>query len=1206
MAKVIFITTYVDVNILNRCIRENPFINNDPDSSLYCIKNTEHNLAVPLRYNQFLNQYDYTHEAWFVFCHSDWEIMENPSEAVSALDVSCLYGPIGRCLERSPNGSLISRNRGAIYDRQRDGSRPRILEGTLNMTGVPVDAFDCQALFVHSSLIQKYGLRFDERFSFDLYVEDFCINARECYGIQSKILSLKCCHWNQIEGLRERPKYYETLEIFNNKYPESLYSGVCSLLGGASRNKQTLIPDEQWNIQPWQEHERDKIYAVTVDPSAVNDSRTFLFNFTNENTRVLDVGCACGDLGVALHEYKHCTVYGFEYNSESARIARETGAYEHVTQLDLNSFSADDFPEYKGFFDYIICGDVLEHLYRPDAVLKQLVPFLRPGGQFLLSLPNLAHASIKANLLLNDFTYTDVGLLDRTHIRFFTHNSIPRFLGSLQLIIDDFTYTVSDGKGFQPGDPYPALPPRVIKFLFADPHSYIIQYVLKVSYAPEKDTQECCAINEVIATIDRSRNQLFLPISKQEQAKAAQYGRKRLYRPVNKLLMGMALLPASVAYSASAREWLHNLRQGRIFFRQLLSTPHEVMGRLGAPCLTKKLFVLWPMKFALKLHETQSLPGTLKRASKKILRTCMSFNKGGFGVKSPLPDDIATSGEAREYSRHVLRAEPVLRDEIDTIFRHIEHLPKKPLISIGLILPATSNNDNFLMSVRSVKEQIYPNWELLILSQDVPNTELEKVLGALASDSRIKLLCTTQNDSQGDEHNILEACLGEFLFFLDSGDTLSRVALYRLAVEIIEHPEATLIYSDCDILEDGSRHSPLYKPDWNEELQLGQDYLSRLTAFKRETLHSVGGFKKEYGPLAAYDAGLRISAATGHGAIRHIPHVLYHYGHRDYCLFTPAQQMAAAQAVRDHLENKGVAASVQSTALGTNRIIYHVPEPAPKVTCIVAMRDQAKLTRNCIRSLLKTDYPNIRILLIDNRSVKKESRRLFDALKKEPRVSIIHWDKPFNHSQMMNMGVQAADGEYVALINNDTEFVNPGWLKEMLGYAQQEHIGAVGTRLLYADDTLQHTWIVMGTKGKFGHAFRGKPANIAEQKQLVQTAHWVSGVTGACLVIARKKYLEVGGMNEKDFPIGYNDVEFCLRLLKQGYHNCYTPFTKIYHYESQTRKLYAEDDYQKEISIMDTMYKEYLQFDAQYNPNLAEAGTYAILHTSQSARQDII
>ena len=226
---------------------------------------------------------------------------------------------------------------------------------------------------------------------------------------------------------------------------------------------------------------RSVIYKSNVNMNSVGDPRVMTIGYMKDSPVVLDVGCACGDLGVALKEHRNATMFGLEYNQGSIDIALETGAYEEIHQFNLDEITENSFPQYKGKFDYIVCGDVLEHLRDPMRSLNILKSYLKDDGKVIASIPNVAHMSIKSNLLVNDFTYTPLGLLDETHIHLFTHKSIALGLSSIGLKVDACKFTLQRKVAWQPNDPYPQLSDDMKDYLFKDWHSYVCQYVMSIS-----------------------------------------------------------------------------------------------------------------------------------------------------------------------------------------------------------------------------------------------------------------------------------------------------------------------------------------------------------------------------------------------------------------------------------------------------------------------------------------------------------------------------------------------------------------------------------------------------------------------------------------------------------------------------------------------------------------------------------------------------
>lgn len=1238
MSNIMLISVFIDRDLYTSCVTSNPFVQNNPLIKIFGIDNTTNNQCISKRYNEFLDSYDYSVPAWFVFCHSDWELCEDISPLLRTLDIESIYGPIGAILCKNPDGSLTREYRGQCMEKKRDGSNTRQQRCQLTHTGVLVDTLDCQCVIVHSTLVGKHALRFDEKLNFNLYVEDFCLNAKESYGIESKILNVRCCHWNQADNLDGRDDYFVDLNYCNKKYPDKLYAGVVTLIGGDSA---TTMATQCENAMPQiikvsnSPGARSTIYRVPeVIPDAPNESKSILYRYVSPSSTVLDVGCACGDLGVALRQHKSCTMHGLEYSQESVIIAQETGAYEQVRQVDLNVLSDNEYPEYARKFDWIIFGDVLEHVYDPQEVLRKMLGYLKPGGRFLISLPNLAHASIKAGLLLDDFTYTDVGLLDSTHIRFFTHKTIPAFLAKNLLKVESYECTAANLKGFQPEDPYPHLSIPAKQTIFQNPHSFVCQYVMKVQYAPADSFVNCLQANKVLHTIDENQNPLLKTYREQAISVYAPLastsnglffsalrrightiGRSVYFKEIHsllvKFLMGALLIPASIVYSGNLRNWLRGLCRGKRFFAAVLSNQGNITHKAEEQNSAFHALARKTLNRAILLKSTNSLRitfGGLGTALHSLVASPQIKGNDALALKRKDHSEVEVNSEdVVRYVSYMQRYEPRTAQDFAAISADINSWPEAPLLSLHLHV---ENGDfsQLQQTVRSVLDQVYHNWELSItFPSGLDESSRNYLKNDLSSNSRVHPLQVDRNSTL-PENIALQACSGTFFISLGIGDQIPSFSLYFVAREILAHPQSHIIYSDTDVLVDGVRQKPFFKPDWNEELFLGQDYVCRLVAYKTQLLKEIEGFRNEMEPCQAYDATLRVALNSNHAQIRHIPRVLYHYGHENFCLFTEGQREKSKLAVGSYLQNKNLIAEVYAQENGTNRVVYTMIDPLPMISCIVAMRDKAAMTSNCIRSILQdTDYSNLEILLVDNGSTEAASFAFFDSLQKERRVKIIHWNRPFNYSEIQNMAVREAKGKFIALLNNDIVIKDPQWLKEMVSHAQKSHIGAVGTKLLFANDTLQHGGIVLGPNGSVGHIFRDFPFNVAKQKNVAQVTRWISAVTGACLVVDKQKYLEIGGLNEKNLGIAFNDVDFCIRLTLAGYQNLYTPHTMIYHLESASRGLDVVPVKKQRAEIEQNYivenYAYLLKADPFYNPNLSFYGTnYDTIATVEQSR----
>jgi GT2 family glycosyltransferase len=254
---------------------------------------------------------------------------------------------------------------------------------------------------------------------------------------------------------------------------------------------------------------------------------------------------------------------------------------------------------------------------------------------------------------------------------------------------------------------------------------------------------------------------------------------------------------------------------------------------------------------------------------------------------------------------------------------------------------------------------------------------------------------------------------------------------------------------------------------------------------------------------------------------------------------------------------------------------------AKKVSIIIPVRDQMELLVRCLDSLTsKTRYAPYEIVIVDNESTSAEAERLFSQFKHR----LLRFEGPFNYSAMNNFAVEQTDAPWILFLNNDTEVIDSEWLTIMVEHVQRPEIGAVGPKLVYPDDTVQHAGIVIGVGGIAEHAFRGLPADAPGVCRQLQTTRNYSAVTGACLLTRRDVFSQVGGFDEERLPVTFSDVDLCLKMCRAGYRIIYTPFAKLYHHESATRRPAIEP---RETEVMQARWADVLQHDPFYNPNLS-------------------
>ncbi|MET0540678.1 MAG: glycosyltransferase family 2 protein, partial [Variovorax sp.] len=501
----------------------------------------------------------------------------------------------------------------------------------------------------------------------------------------------------------------------------------------------------------------------------------------------------------------------------------------------------------------------------------------------------------------------------------------------------------------------------------------------------------------------------------------------------------------------------------------------------------------------------------------------------------------------------------------------------------------------------SVRAQLYPRWELCIADDASPSDEVRDVLRQYSeSDPRIKVVFRPKNGHiSAASNSALEVVTGNWMALMDHDDLLPEQALYRIAQCIAAHPQARLVYSDEDKIDDsGVRFDPYFKPDWNFDLFRSQNTFSHLGVLQTALVREVGGFRQGLEGSQDWDLVLRCVERVAPEQILHVPHVLYHWRvHAESTAGSmkakPYAAVAGERALNEHFARTGTRATAEYLSIGY-RARYALPDTPPRVSIVIPTRNAHRLVRQCIDSIVsKTSYPNYDIVLVDNGSDDPAALAYFEALAQRPNIRVLRDARPFNYSALNNAAVAVATGELVALVNNDIEVLSPDWLSELASIALQPGVGAVGARLWYPDRTLQHAGLVLGMGGIAGHAHKGLPEGLngyAGRAALIQS---FSAVTAACMVVQTARYREVGGLDEANLPVAYNDVDFCLRLRRAGYRNVWTPYAQLLHHESATRGDDVAPEKQarlaRESAFMQARWGDLIAHDPAYSPNLTLA-----------------
>jgi glycosyltransferase involved in cell wall biosynthesis/Tfp pilus assembly protein PilF len=538
-------------------------------------------------------------------------------------------------------------------------------------------------------------------------------------------------------------------------------------------------------------------------------------------------------------------------------------------------------------------------------------------------------------------------------------------------------------------------------------------------------------------------------------------------------------------------------------------------------------------------------------------------------------------------------------EDLRCMSEQVNLLEYQPAISI--VMPVYNTPQQLLQeAIESVIAQVYPHWELCIADDNSTKPHIKEVLANYAAkDERIKVVYRRKNGHiSASSNSALEVATGEFIALLDHDDILAPEALYEIALFLNQHPEADMIYSDEDKLnEQGKRIDPFFKPDWCPDSLLSRMYTCHLGVYRHSLIKQIGGFRVGYEGSQDYDLVLRITEKTD--KIFHVPKVLYHWRIHSESTAGNHQaksyaEQAACKALKDALERRGekVDRIVTNPEFpGVYTIRYQIPE-AKLVSIIIPTRNLGKVLDRCLKSIFeKSTYPNYEVIVIDNGSDEPETAGIIASWKcREPkRFKCYEYNIPFNYSRINNYAVTKAKGDYLLFLNNDTEVITSDWLEAMVEQAQRSTIGAVGALLLYPDNTIQHAGVIVGLGGVAGHSHKyfaaGHPGYC---RQLISTNNY-SAVTAACLMCRRDAFEKIEGF-EEGLAVAFNDIDFCLKMVSNGYRNVYLPHVVLYHYESKSRGTENTPEkqrrFQQEIETMKQKWQSIIAHDACYNQNL--------------------
>ena len=617
-----------------------------------------------------------------------------------------------------------------------------------------------------------------------------------------------------------------------------------------------------------------------------------------------------------------------------------------------------------------------------------------------------------------------------------------------------------------------------------------------------------------------------------------------------------------------------------------LSRSHEQQLEKTLSDVTNSTFwkLTWPMRYAVS-------------KSRQIWHTFPLFvflhDLRAMGVEGVREQARARREYAVLFPSKTLRADRFA--PVELLVKQASHQPggeAGPKISI--VVPLYNTPLNFLEELLdSVVNQTYRNWELCCVDAGQDTAVGQHVQARAKADPRIRYQKLTENEGiAGNTNHGFELATGDYIALLDHDDILHPCALWYTAQAIVEQG-ADFVYTDEATFEGKVENVVLYhfKPDFMLDNLRSNNYICHLTTFSKVLMEQAGGGERaEYNGSQDYDLFLRLTEKAQ--KIAHIPHALYYWrsspnstasdiSAKTYCID------AGIAALKAHYARCGVAVDDVTLIPGTPgyyKTDYTMAHPG-RVSILIPTCDHIRDLETCVESIYaRTTYPDFEILLIENNSKEEQTFRSYERMRKEhpDTLKVLTWQgKGFNYSALNNFGAQYATGEYLLLLNNDTEVITPGWLEEMVMYAQQKRVGCVGAKLFYPDDTIQHAGVGFGIGGVAGHLHKYFPATSDGYMGRLNYVQDVYGDTAACLLIRKEIYDEVHGLDES-YAVAFNDVDFCVRVREAGYTNVFTPFAQLYHYESKSRGMEDNPEKQKRFQ------GEVLRFQARWGDLLAK------------------
>ena len=839
--------------------------------------------------------------------------------------------------------------------------------------------------------------------------------------------------------------------------------------------------------------------------------------------------------------------------------------------------SGDKLPFKKDSFDIVTCQDVLEHI-PPEKREGFIQNLIETGSDYIIiGCPFYSENSALSEKIFFEYIKNKVGG-EHYHLKEHITNGLPKIEDIEQILYHnklDFSIIPS-------GYLYNWLLMNLIKVYISSIHDSLKLHTMIDRFYNmnfyESDQREPSYRYAIV--ISKKRN---MKVMKEISERFETLREKYKYFSLEKadfsqlqLLLNLGNLENKNKMKGEISNLNGILYEREIIIRNLSRTVHNKENHIKN--LEKELYDIKSSKLwkifdgARKLKKGVNI--LIKEGPDSLINRIKTRNQDVYSI-----DD--------QYPLWLMKNSLSLNDK-SRMIAETENFKYKPIISI--LMPVYNVDKIWLeKAIDSVLDQIYPNWELCIVDDASTKVHIRSVFDYYQmTDRRIRVRYLTQNQGISMSTNeALSFASGEFVGLLDNDDELSPDALFEVIKLLNEHPNADMIYSDEDkITVDGIRCEPFFKPDWSPDLFFSHMYTCHFGVYRRSIVDKIGGFRKGFEGSQDYDLVLRFIEKTER--IYHIPKILYHWrkipGSTAEKYDAKDSDTASLKALNEAIKRRSIEGIVEKgLQMGTFRVRRRIVNN-PLISIIIPTKDKLEFLTKCIDSInKKTEYPNYEILIVDNKSVESTTKDYLKSIDGKDHCRVVSYDAPFNFSAINNEASKEAKGEILLFLNNDTEVISSEWLSAMLEFAQRKETGAVGAKLIYRNNTIQHAGILLGVGGIANHAFYQFPISKNSYFSQGDVIRNYSAVTGACMMIRKSLFEEMRGFDEVNCPIAFNDVDLCLRLREKGYLNVYTPYAVLYHYEAASRG-YKRDP---EAEYIKKRWGYLIENDPYYNPNLS-------------------